>query len=109
MSYQFCKVEQVRERLLVEDATYDTAINSAIYEATCYVENALLCHQSPVISNCMTEQITADFATGIFKRRTFKSKSGFESFDTRYWWEQGDTKLKSYIKEKFYCGKTIFV
>lgn len=113
MAHPYCLITDVGGRL---GMTYAEILNDwdnleeAAMEASCYVDSEIQCYTNVplVLSNCCIRYATADLGTGIYKRRTFRSKAGFESFDTRYWWDMGIKKLRQCIKSTWFCGKINF-
>lgn len=107
VSHPYCTWLDVKDRLQIpwEDDAHDSQIDRSCEEASCYVDSRISCYVDVplTMSNCCIRYATADFATSIYKRRTFKSKAGFESFDTRFWWEMAEKKLEECIKSTWKC------
>ena len=111
MAHPYCLHIDVQGRLLMTDAEYLSnnnadMIETATLEASCYVDSRIPCLiPTPLtMSACCIRYATADFATSLYKRRTFKSRGGEESFDTRFWWEMGEKKLDKCIESLWKCG-----
>lgn len=96
-------VDLVKGRLLIaaEDVQYDKSIEEALTEASAYIDLRLGPYEETLPLTevpDMINEIAADLASGIFKRRHMP-----QAMDVG-WWGQGLRKLDDYIKNTYHKG-----
>ena len=99
----YVSTQNVMDRLLITDSTYEDAIEDAIGEACNYVAAAHCPFVSTLPLSTVTSfmvDYTADIAAGIFKRRMMPA-----DMDTG-WWAQGIEKLRLDIDSTYLYGTT---
>ena len=94
------RVDAIKERLLIQDATLDTEVEAALVEALLYVEKAINKYDPDFVLATILEDtflwgVASDLGAGIFKRRHMP-----EEMDTG-WWAQGLKKLETYIQTEY--------
>jgi len=116
----YAALNDVKDRLLIiNDTSYDGAINTAMNEASVVVDAFLVAYTTVPLNSTpsLIAIATADIAASIFKRRMmpedveFKGQlapdTGESEIIARGWFGQGIQKLEQYIRSVYVIGTAI--
>ena len=114
----YCNYEDVYDRMLIQDDTYDTSIEAAAIEAYDLVNVFLKPYVTVPLSSVDSNirYICADFASSIFKRRMTPNEVSIRGtlqpdmindMDGTGWFGLGIRKLEQYIKNYYVLAEEI--
>ena len=114
----YCNIDLIKDRLLINEGTYDTGLEAAGDEASRLVDIFLKPYTTVPLTTVddQIEIITADFAASIFKRRMMPESpkitnqltpEGLNQIEATGWFAQGIKKIQEYIKSYYTLAQIV--